>query len=118
MCSAQAGSAGKEPRWVVTSRAQVGLGAVAGRHHPESAGSVQGRLQRGLPRPQALPTRCAAGSRQRGPAPTQTHQHRGPESRPGGSVLSLCTLLTAGVDGRVRPRALRVLGVPGTLEVT
>ena len=32
MITAQAGSAGKEPRWVVTSRAQVGLGAVAGRH--------------------------------------------------------------------------------------
>lgn len=102
----------------MTSRAQAGLGAVVGGHHPQSAGSVQGRLQRGLPRPQALPTRCAAGSRQRGPAPTQTHQHRGPESRPSRSVLSLCMLLTAGVNGRVRPQALRVLGVPGTLEAT
>lgn len=106
MCTAQAGSARKKPRWAVMSQARAGLGAVAGGHHLESAVSVQGRLQRGLPRPQALPTPCVAGSWPRGPAPTQTHWHRGLESRPGESVLGLCTLLRAGVDGRVRPRAL------------
>ena len=72
----------------------------------------------GPPAKGAAPTPGTANSVCGGiPAERPRHaQH--PERLGSHSVLSLCMLLTAGVNGRVRPQALRVLGVPGTLEAT